>query len=441
MDARQVHPSRMAQHAAGKQKNGSTWKIALGSAAAVVAIVLGVVVWANPFDSSAPVLALEEVEQSEEPQSEVVVAEPEPEPEPEPVTFIVAAGGDILTHIPVTESAWDGESYDLSRLMEPVSAYLQGTDLALCNMEVPVGEPGAAPTGFPIFAAPYETPRELVEAGWDGCSTSSNHSVDQGYTGLVRTLESFDEAGLGHVGTARSQEEADAPQLYQIEKDGRTLTVAHLAYANNLNGLDFPAEAPWAINLNDTERILTLAQQARDNGADVVIVSYHCCMAEYVSYPEDEQIEAANQLAASGLVDIMIGHHAHVPQPVELLPGGPTGEGMWVAYGTGNFISNQSTECCVEQSSSGALIYFDVVLDPDGQVTVPDASWSAVTLDREYGHIMRVITASGSEGASTPQETLIRRHSQVAEVIGTAAHERTEAPTTDGTTTVVPRGQ
>ena len=256
METEQGFPSRVAQHGAGKQRRSSTWKIALGATVASLAVILGVVVWANPFDSSSPVLVVEGAEQFQAPQSEAVAPQPDPEPDPEPVTFTLVAGGDVLTHLPVLESAWDGEGYDLSRLMESVSDYLQGADLALCNMEVPVGEPGASPQGFPMFAAPYDTPKELVEAGWDGCSTSSNHSVDQGYAGLVRTLESFDEAGLGHVGTARSQEEADSPQLYQIEKDGETLTVAHLAYANNLNGLNFPSDAPWAINLNDTARII-----------------------------------------------------------------------------------------------------------------------------------------------------------------------------------------
>ena len=442
MDKGHLPPSRTALRAAKQQPRRSVWKVALATTIGAAAVIFGVVFYASPFESSFPVLVVEEAAESQSLQSEPVAAQSEPEPEPkQPVTFTLVAGGDVLTHIPVANSAWNGESYEFSRLMQPVSAYLEGADLALCNMEVPVGEPGAAPTGFPIFSAPYETPAELVKAGWDGCSTSSNQSVDQGYAGLVRTLESFDAAGLGHVGTARSQEESDSPQHYQIEKDGETLTVAHLAFAHNLNGLDFPSDAPWAINLNDTARIITLAQQAREDGADLVVVSYHCCEAEYISYPEQQQIDVANDLAASGLVDIMIGHHAHVPQPVELLEGGPTGEGMWVAYGTGNFISNQSAECCVEQSSSGALIYFDVVLDPDGEVTVPEASWTAITLDREYGHVMRVITAQGSEGASTPQETLVRRHSQVAEVIGTVASERTEAPTTDGTTRVVPRNR
>ncbi|MFZ1382295.1 MAG: CapA family protein [Scrofimicrobium sp.] len=379
-----------------------------------------------------------EAEPAPDPQSEVA---PAPEPESPPVDFTIAAGGDILLHNTVFWASQEADGrYNLSRLLSTTAPYVEGADLALCQMEVPIAQAGQEPSNYPMFAAPYETAEELREAGWDGCSTASNHSVDWGYAGLVNTLDRFDEAGLGHAGTARSAEELLAPQYYQIEKNGQTLTVAHISFANNLNGMEIPAEAPWSINLNDVQMVLEQAKQARANGADLVIVSYHCCAIEYTSIPEDLQVSTAQTLGESGLVDIMISHHAHVPKPIDRVPGGPNGDGMWVAYGTGNFISDQDETCCVPESNVGVLIFFEVQKAADGAVTVPDASWSAVMTERKYGYYTRVITAEGAADSPVPLEEIQWRHQMVAEVMGTGlGSERSSAPTDPGTTTVVRR--
>lgn len=411
---------------------------------AALLLVIGAVavVWA--LNRPSPNVA--EPPQSDLTQSQTADSAPQsapvttPVPQPEPVRFTVVAGGDVLTHMPVLDDAWNGERYELSRLMAPAAPYIQGADLALCHMEVPVAPLGEAPTGYPVFRAPHETIEELKKTGWDGCSTASNHSVDQGYDGLVQTLDAFDEAGMGHAGTARSAEEAAQPQLYEIEKNGQTLKVAHIAFANNLNGLPIPSEAPWAINLNDVNEVLRQAQAARDSGADLVIVSYHCCDAEYISVPEDLQVEAANQLAASGLVDIMISHHAHQPKPMAHLPGGPRGGGMWVAYGTGNFISNQDEACCTAESSTGVLAFFHAVKAPDGSVSVPDASWSAVRTELSNHHTVRIVTAEGAADSPVSQEDSIFRHQITLNVMGTdPAPEQVGPPTDPGNLTVVPR--
>ncbi|WRS29351.1 CapA family protein [Actinomycetaceae bacterium MB13-C1-2] len=371
-----------------------------------------------------------------EPQSEPAVA---PEPELAPVDFTIAAGGDILLHNTVFWASQEADGrYNLSRLLSTTAAYVEGADLALCQMEVPIAQAGQEPSNYPLFAAPYETAEELKEAGWDGCSTASNHSVDWGFAGLTNTLDRFDEAGLGHAGTARSAEELQAPQYYEIEKDGQTLTVAHISFANNLNGMEIPAEAPWSINLNDIQMVLEQAKQARDDGADLVIVSYHCCAVEYTSIPEDLQVSTAQALGESGLVDIMISHHAHVPKPIDRVPGGPNGDGMWVAYGTGNFISDQDENCCVPESNVGVLVFFEVQKAADGVVTVPDASWSAVMTERKYGYYTRVITADGAADSPVPLDEIQWRHQMVADVMSEGlGSERGGPPVEPGVTTVV----
>src|SRR5665811_504476 len=164
----------------------------------------------------------------------------------------------------------------------------------------------------------------IRDRGWDGCSTASNHSMDRGMAGVSATLDALDAAGLGHAGTARNATESSQPQMYELRRAGQTIRVAQIAAAYGTNGLPIPASAPWALHLIDAQSLISQAVAARAAGADLVVASIHCC-DEYVSNPAPEQVALANALAASGQIDLIIGHHAHVPQPIVKLPGGPRG--------------------------------------------------------------------------------------------------------------------
>ncbi|WP_307844803.1 CapA family protein [Actinotalea solisilvae] len=365
---------------------------------------------------------------------------PSPTPTPPPdVSFTVLAAGDVLLHEPVMASARTPDGYDFRPLLAPVEPWVAGADLALCHLEVPVHPAGATPSGYPLFGAPPQIAASLAAGGWDGCSTASNHSVDRGVAGVAATLEALDAAGLGHVGTARTPEEAAAPQLYDVVREGRTVRVAHLAATYGTNGVPVPADAPWTVTLLDTASIVAQASAARAAGADLVLASIHCCV-EYVSEPTPEQTALAAELAASGVVDLVIGHHAHVPQTIARLPGGPRGEGMWVAYGLGNLVSNQDGDCCTPRTDSGLLLTATVRQPADGPASVVGVDWTAVTVDRFGGH--RVLPASAAvaagQGAGTlDAATLATRRARVVEVVGAEAPERTVAPTPTGPAPVV----
>ena len=165
---------------------------------------------------------------------------------------------------------------------------------------------------------------------------------------MTATLDAFDAVGLGHDGTARSAVEQAQPQLYQLERAGQTITVAHIAAAYGTNGMPVDADKPWSVNLIDVPAMAAQAAAARAAGADLVIASVHCCV-EYQTAPTAEQVAFDQAIADTGQFDLLIGHHAHVPQPVVHLTGGPRGEGMWVAYGLGNYLSNQDGACCVDE--------------------------------------------------------------------------------------------
>ena len=367
-----------------------------------------------------------------------------PSPSPTPTrapdaTFTIAAAGDVLPHLPVLASARVPGSYDFAPLLAPLDPWIQGADLALCHLEVPVAPPGVPVSGYPLFGTPPQIAAALRAQGWDGCSTASNHSLDRGFAGIESTLSALDSAGLGHVGTARTPTEAAQPQLYVLERAGQSITVAHLAVTYGTNGMPIDPDKPWSVRLADPAAIIAQAVAARAAGADLVVVSVHCCV-EYQSAPTPEQLAIDQALADSGVVDVVFGHHAHVPQPIAKLAGGPSGAGMWVFYGLGNYLSNQDSDCCSPATDSGVLAEVTVVKPPDGPARVTAAEWTGVTVDRLGHHRTYALPAIAAGAGTLSAAEVATRTARVASAVGAQAPERTSPEVSTGPPpTVVPR--
>ncbi|MEV0136613.1 CapA family protein [Dactylosporangium sp. NPDC050688] len=258
-----------------------------------------------------------------------------PRPLGSPVTVAgrsvsVIGAGDILLHPDLWNQAKrdGGGPMDYAPMLAGVKASIEASDLALCHMETPVAPPGGPYTGFPRFSVPQETVRAIKTVGYEGCSTGSNHSIDQGFDGVKRTLDAFDQAQLGHAGTYRSADEAKRPKLYTV----KGVNIAHLSYAKYFNGLTRPAGQEWIANLIEPKKIEADAAAARTAGAEIVVVSLHWG-TEYVHEPDVDQQTWARAVAALRNVDVVFGHHAHVVQPVERI------SGKWIVYGMGNQIA------------------------------------------------------------------------------------------------------
>lgn len=381
------------------------------------------------------------------PEPDSAPTEPAPEPAADAV-FTIGAVGDVLPHDTVLRTARTADTYDFTEMLAATQEWSQGVDLAICNLEVPLVPPAAEPTGFPLFGAPVELAADLADLGWDGCSTGTNHSLDRGYDNVVHTLDVLDQAGLGHAGSARSAEEANAPQFYELERQGQQIQVAQIGATYGTNGLPIPDQAPWAVTLLDAQLLIEQAAAAREQGADLVVATLHWG-AEYQDEPGIEQRELAQDLADSGQVDLIIGSHPHVPQPYELLEGGPDGEGMWVAYSLGNFISNQDEYCCVPQTATGLFMTATVVKPVDGPARVTGLEWTPMTVDREGGQRVHPLTplvdGDHPEGLALSTEQIEQRQGLVQQVMGESSgaefSERTEVPQPTGEPAVaVPRG-
>lgn len=249
----------------------------------------------------------------------------------------IIAGGDVLNEGRVNAAAAveapGGARFDFTALFAPVAAIIQRADLAICHAELPIGhlEQGAgvygrSPHGGNQLLAPHELAPGLAAAGFDHCSTASNHSADLGAPGIVSTIEALDAAGLTWAGTARSEGESTA-RLLEVDD----VRVAHLAYTRTDNN-DALIHG-WMLNRFPTlEEIVDDVTSVRRRGAEIVIVSIHLG-TEMSSQPTAGDRRFAHDLLDRADVDLIIHHGPHVVQPYEMINGTP------VYWSLGNFIS------------------------------------------------------------------------------------------------------
>ncbi|MGY2128118.1 CapA family protein [Blastococcus sp. SYSU DS0617] len=304
---------------------------------------------------------------------------------PAPESFTLVATGDVLVHQgrALTGGARQPDgSYDFTGVFAPVADLIGDADLAICHLETPVAPAGGPYRGYPSFAVQPEIVDALEAAGYDLCSTASNHSLDGGFDGLTRTIDTLAGAGIGHTGTYRSQEESREPTIVDVEG----VRVGHVAATFSLNGVPLPAGREWSVDvadLPDVPGMLAAAARARAAGAEVVVASLHCCQ-EYDNDPTETQVAAVRTLLASPDVDLVLGHHAHVVQPFERI-----GD-EWAAYGLGNHLAEHATRGYPTEDSVAARFTF--TRGTDGRFTVSEAE--AVPLRIEIGDgAVRIVPA------------------------------------------------
>lgn len=291
--------------------------------------------------------------------------------------------GDTLPHDAVVASAREygrasGVSYDFGPMWSLLRPRVEAADLAVCHLETTLTTDGSPPKSYPRFRAPTELAASLAAAGYDRCSTASNHAFDYGVDGVTQTIDALEQHGLGWSGTARTPEEASEPRVFDVGG----VRVAHLSATYGLNGLRLPDGAPWLVTPLDVDALLAQAAAARAAGAEIVVVSAHCC-AEYRVDPTAPQQEQFRALIQSPDVDLVIGHHAHVVQPIERV-----GD-EYIVYGLGNILSNMyASTCCPAASQDGVVVETTFTEGPDGRFRVDEVLYTPTWVDRRGGHVV-----------------------------------------------------
>ncbi|MDF2671779.1 MAG: CapA family protein [Clostridiales bacterium] len=267
-------------------------------------------------------------------------------------TFKMTAGGDLLSGDQITTETtkhlWD----DIAHF------YFENTDRVYANLETPIA------ASQPVKNAPRSVNETPQLNGTEGMldrylnngrginffSTANNHCFNQGEKGLIETLELLDKKGALQVGTARTSEEQDNIPI--IEKNG--LRIAYIAYTFTLNGDKVPEGKEYMVNhvhLNNPNEDLTLIKRhvaiAREGKADMVIAFLHWSL-EFESYPIENIIKMGHRILEECGVDIIIGNHAHVIQPLEGYNftdpfSGEKKSGL-IAYSLGNLVADFNTD-------------------------------------------------------------------------------------------------
>lgn len=301
-------------------------------------------------------------------------------PQPSPREFTIVATGDVLLHERLwTQARRDasahGPDMNFAPQLKGIRPVVNDAGLAICHLETPLAARQGRYEGYPTFSSPPQIVSALIETGYDACTTASNHTFDQGAQGVDRTLDTLDDAGLAHAGSARSADEAATPTLITVKTPVGPVIVGLLSYTYGFNGLPYPGGQRWRGNVIDKSAILDAAAKAREAGAEFVIVSMHWG-DEYRHEPNAMQQDMAPALLASDDIDLLLGHHAHVVQPLENIGG------EWVAYGLGNLMAAHRAPTMPR--SEGILVRFTVTEDP--------ATESFTTTGAEYLPILQTDT-------------------------------------------------
>jgi len=277
-------------------------------------------------------------------------------------SFTIAAAGDVLIHSRLADlaarNAAEPGQWDFWPMLQSIEPWVSAADFSICHLESVLSSDNSGLSYYPRFVAPNQIADALAAAGWDACSTASNHALDGGFKGVESTLSELDARGIGHSGTARSIGE-QLPTLYEVNGT----TIAHLSFSQHFNGILAPVDQPWAANQIDVETILSEARGARAQGAEFVVLSLHWG-TEYTSNPIGYQYAIAESVLSDPAVDLILGHHAHVVEPIGMI------DGKYVAYSMGNHVSNQHPAWGPKYyaTNEGQLLFFYVVDGPAGLV-------------------------------------------------------------------------
>lgn len=282
------------------------------------------------------------------------------------VTFV--ACGDNLIHSTVFADAKTlaegmDKEYNFLPMYEYVADTIAQADLAFINQETPFGGTSRPYSGYPLFNTPDQMGEDLITLGFDIIGLANNHMLDSTSKGYERTIDFWSEKeNVLSIGGYKNKE--DFENIRIIEKNG--VTIALLAYTYGTNGLSLPKGSELVIPLAEDEVIDRQTKAARKL-ADCVIVSIHWGVEDAFT-PNATQKRQAQLMADNG-VDVIIGHHPHVLQPLTWLERADGGRTLCM-YSLGNFLSGMM----YSRNMVGGILGFTVTKTPV-DVSIDDVSF------------------------------------------------------------------
>jgi poly-gamma-glutamate synthesis protein (capsule biosynthesis protein) len=264
-------------------------------------------------------------------------------PATQPAEAILIAVGDIMLSRGVAvKIASNGSDYPFLQIKD----YLDSADIVFGNLETPIAPGRAIKPGEMLFRSEPGMEKQLKANNFSVLSLANNHTGNFGNFGMEKTFEYLDSVGIKYIGAGENKNEAYSAKI--IKANG--ITFAFLAY----DDIDFTPASYGATDtgagiafMNDNK--LRESIIAAKNLADFVIVSMHSGN-EYMDLPSQKQVDFARLAIDSG-AEMVIGHHPHVVEPVEIY------KGKYIFYSLGNFIFDQMWSSGTREGIATKIIF------------------------------------------------------------------------------------
>jgi len=291
-----------------------------------------------------------ETQETEAPTETTV---PDPVPEHVVSTATIVSTGDILMHKPVIDTGWVDGAYNFESIFRYITEDVSAADYAVANLETTLAstDNGYSYSGYPNFNCPDAIVDGARDAGFDMLLNGNNHSYDTSSVGMHRTISVIKDRGLDYTGIADTEDE----KHYLVKEiNGINIGMICYTYETNtnadsvsLNGLPVKAEDKNLVNAFDYTALDTFyaeleghLEDMETDGAEATIVYIHWG-DEYQLKQNANQSKIAQKICDLG-VDVIIGGHPHVVQPMELLESTTDPDHKTVClYSMGNAVSNQ----------------------------------------------------------------------------------------------------
>ncbi|GKZ02223.1 CapA family protein [Paraclostridium bifermentans] len=278
----------------------------------------------------------------------------------------ISAIGDIMAHDDQLKAQFDKDTntYSFDNNFKYVKPYISNSDLAIGNLETTLAGPKAKYSSFPKFNSPDELADAIKDSGVDIVSTINNHTYDRGSDGVYRTLDVLNSKDIEHVGTQKNDEDEN---FLIKDVDGVKLGITAYSYGqvygsttalnglnidyNDLNNLNIFNSSYVDIAFNEIKDTLDVMNN-KESDLQVVILHWG---DEYTRQPNEFQKELAKKLCDYG-VDIIIGSHPHMVQPIEMIKSDENDNETLVIYSLGNFLSNQRNEILNKKYTEDGVI-------------------------------------------------------------------------------------
>lgn len=269
-------------------------------------------------------------------------------------TASLSSVGDLLIHAPVFNSVWkqDG-TYDFNLIFQYVKPYLEKADYCIANLEVSLGgtDNGLQYSGYPLFNCPDSIVDAAKNMGTDMLLLANNHTYDCGYAGFIRKIGVIKNNSLAYSGVASDNIE----KLYNVVNiNGIKVGIVNYTYETPstgegnkaINGILIDKNAVNLVNTFNYDKLDVFyadlekkISDMKNDGAEAIIVYPHWG-TEYLLEANEYQKEMAQKMSDLG-VDVIIGGHPHVVEPIEVIESEISGKRTICLYSMGNFISNQ----------------------------------------------------------------------------------------------------